>query len=354
MRKIKGSKFWHIYYYCYGRQFRESSKSESKIDAERLLQQRLTELGLGWQPEQKSDKLKYEDIRQLLLDDYRLKKRSSLVVLEDGTETVHGLDPLDSFFGGRRVLSITSEVLRAFVRERKKQAPGEIRVTDATVNRNLAMLHRMLSLAWREGKICSIPYFPMLPEKAPEKDFVDRDQFKSLYDELPERLRPIVTFLYRTGCTFGEAKAIRLNDVELNARTVQVGKGEPRVIPLDGQDELVAEIRRKLDRYETDEEDDRLFCVKNFRKAWQRACIRSSLGRMESMPGGREAYRGLLVRDLRRSALRNMIEKGDSEKVAMAISGHKTRKVFDRFNIVSMNQLREALKRVGDKVRDDG
>jgi hypothetical protein len=70
---------------------------------------------------------------------------------------------------------------------------------------------------------------------------------------------------------------------------------------------------------------------------------------MDLLPGGREVYRGLLIRDLRRSALRNMIESGVSEKVAMAISGHKSRKVFDRFNIVSTKQLRDAMQKVGEK-----
>lgn len=359
VRKVKGSRFWHIYYYCYGRQFRESSKSESKIEAERLLQQRLTEMGLGWQPEQKSEKLKYEDIRELLLEDYRSRGHSSLVVQEDGAATVSGLKHLDEFLGGRRVATITADVLRAFVRARMKRVPGRSWVTKSTVNRNLALLHRMMTLAWREGKIQSVPHFPMFPEKSTRKGFVDLEQFKRLCEELPRRTRLIVTFLYRTGCSFGEAQDICLSDVELEALTVRVGS-DRRIVPLDGQDELVAELKRRLDSYETDgrvedsesnEVDDRIFSIKNFRKAWQRACIRLGYGRVESLPGGREVYRGLLVRDLRCSALRNMIESGVSEKVAMAISGHKSRKVFERFNIVAINQLHDAMKQMGQNPR---
>jgi integrase len=74
--------------------------------------------------------------------------------------------------------------------------------------------------------------------------------------------------------------------------------------------------------------------INAFNKTWKAAVSRAG-------------YPDLLFHDLRRSAVRNMVQKaGLTQSEAMKISGHKTLSMFLRYNIVD----REGVKQSGKKM----
>jgi hypothetical protein len=92
--------------------------------------------------------------------------------------------------------------------------------------------------------------------------------------------------------------------------------------------------------------------IKTFNGAWATACETADLVNAKGQPTR-------LFHDLRRTGVRNLVRAGVPERVAMAISGHKTRSVFDRYNIVSERDLHDAARRLNAYVtdaekRDDG
>ena len=200
----------------------------------------------------------------------------------------------------------------------------------------------MFRLAAQDRKLRETPPIKLLKAPAPRKGFLEHESYTILRDALPYYLKPLFVMAYWTGMRRSELLDLRWDNVNLIDAQLRLDPGstkndEPRVIPLAG--ELLEWVKLQHQRRNLECPDcDFVFFrqgrpIRNFRKAWESSCAKANL-------------KGLLFHDLRRTGVRNLVRAGVSERVAMAISGHKTREVFERYNIVSERDLAEAASKL--------
>jgi integrase len=201
----------------------------------------------------------------------------------------------------------------------------------------------MFNLAIRAEKIIRRPHIPRLDERNVRQGFFELGEFNALLAALPPYLRPPITFGYWTGWRVqSEILTLTWQQVDLDSGTVRLqpgttknGDGRFIYLPTELRALLDSQWAEHLSLYprcpHVFHRDGRV--IKDFGGAWDRACREAVLS-------------GKIPHDFRRTAVRNMVKSGIPERVAMQMSGHKTRDVFDRYHIVSDGDLREAAVRL--------
>ena len=326
---LRGKTYW-IKYYEHGKPLFESSKSHLKMVARNLLAQRESDISKGKVPGIYFDKVTFDELAEDFLTDYRINKRKSI------TRAEISVKQLEKHFEGYRVPMITTPKIKAYIKSRLDEEAA-----NSTINRELSGLKRMFNLGAKQTppKVDRVPYIPMLKESNVRKGFFEHGDFLALREVLPEYLKGFSTVAYKTGWRASEIAGLTWKQVDRKQGIVSLEVGETkndeaRTVYLD--DELQEVFQKQWEKRKTlfpyvflnDKKTDK---IKRFDKSWKTACKDAKIGQR-------------LFHDLRRTAVRNMVRSGIQERVAMMISGHKTRSVFDRYNIVSDTDLKEAAR----------
>jgi integrase len=227
--------------------------------------------------------------------------------------------------------------------------------SSATLDREIELLKRMLNHAVRIGTLASNPLAQVRLRNEPNvrSRVLSDAQFARLFEASEEALRPILRMAFDTGMRLREMLHLRWERVDLRAGTVKLAAQDtkteaPRTVVLT---EAVLEQLRNLPRgiggaY--------VFPNPATGKPWQdiRKALRRALEAAQ--------LEGLWFHDLRRSFVTRARKAGIPESVVMRMSGHKTRAVFDRYNVVDESDQRIAagtldqLGRVLDTVAEEG
>jgi integrase len=354
--EVVGGKILWIGYFRAGKPYRESSHSESESKAKRLLKLREGQILEGRFPGLRVEKIRFEELAQDLINDYKVKGKKSIGRAERSLKHLRG------YFEGMRAIDVTTDRIKTYILQRQEEG-----AQNGTVNRELAALKRMFGLAEQctPPKVTRSPFIPHLQEGPPRQGYFEHNEYIALRKALPAYLKPPVIMAYHTGMRKEEILGLQWPQVDLMegkiTLTPQDTKNkESRVIYMEGELLEVITFQRVLRDQKSPgcpwvfftESGDR---IKDFRGAWDSACIEAGLCKTLTDDDGQPVKnkKGEVVKvpnklfhDFRRTAVRNMVWAGVPERVAMMISGHKTRSVFDRYNIVNEDDLKKASQRV--------
>lgn len=238
----KEDSIWWIKYYRNGRCYRESSESDSKMDAKRKLAIREGDIGKGLPVTPQNGRLLFADLLEDLMNDYRLNNGSVSTKYMDMRIRKH----IAPVFGHRRAGDISTADIKSFTNARKQAGAA-----NGTINRDLSAVKRAFSLALQCGKLMFAPHVPKLEEAPPRKGFFEPGMFRSLMMGLPDYLQLLVQFAYITGWRRSEIFNLEWRNVDFDAGEVRLDagttkNGEGRVFPFISRLRDLLEEQRTL------------------------------------------------------------------------------------------------------------
>jgi integrase len=324
------------------REIRESSHSTDENKARRLLRRRVQEIanhraGRGRFIGPPQDKITVRELLSALVRDYETRRLRSL------PQCVSNVRHLTRHLGNELAVSLRRDRLNWYVGIRRSEG-----ASDTTIDRETEKLGRAFQIAIDESRLAFKPKIPRLVKmhSNARQGFFEYADFKAVADATADAdVRDFLWWMFYTGMRPKEIRSLTWDAFDretwtltLAARDAKTGHG--RTFPLGGAWREI--IERRLVARE-------FGCAFVFHHKGRRMADATRLRAFRSACR-RAGVEGMLTYDLRRTAVRNMLQAGIDERVAMAVTGHVTRSTFDRYRIVNSANLRDAAAKLSGYV----
>lgn len=284
----------------------------------------------------------------------KLRNKPSAYVIEKCVEA-----SVKPFFGVKKVVKLKDKDFETY----REQRISEDGVSDATVDHDLTYLKAALNLEHKKKPHTRVPVVPTIPKSGVDnvrQGFLDLDGYDKVLDKLPVSLKCLFVVGYHIGNRKGTLLNLKWSQIDFEEGLIRFirkenGKPVPVFAPIYGDMHdwlrhqkafrdrkypncefvffwypIDCDIVPKLKGGRGGRRNEPGTPIKDFRFSWKEAVKEAK-------------HSELLFHDLRRSAVRNMVEKmGWSEKKAMMISGHKTDAMLRRYDIIPTEDIKES------------
>ena len=245
---------------------------------------------------------------------------------------VHQLIP---FFGNTLMQEIRPEQVEAYRAQRRKDNGSATSLQ--TINNDHIILKHCLNVAIRRGLLVSNPACKVpLPNPHNERDRVlTEEEWARLYEAAAPHLKPILLTAYHLGQRFGEIVDLTWDRIDLQRgfitlRAMDTKTKKPRQIPLTPAVRSTLVELSKVRRLNT----NHVFLyegqpIKEVKTAFTTA---------KKLAG----VKNFRFHDLRHCAATNLRRAGVDTATAMKIVGHKSERMWQRYNSIEEHDLLSA------------
>jgi integrase len=350
-RKGETSKYYICEFVYQGKRFQESTGATTKTVAKEYEKRRKAELeraAAGLPTEQKAKRIRtVEDVIGSYLEGYKLNHRPQSTLFATGR-----LKQVKRSLGKVVLSDLTEERIRGYIRQRQSEE-----VSGRTINMEIGELSRAIGQPWS----VLWPKVRKLEERKDVGRALSTSEQKALLDGLPNRRTPhigtLIPLLLLTGMRSGEGKSLRWGRVDLMAKTLQVGRaksanGTGRVIPINDDLASVLAAHRAwfVEQFGEPKPDHYLF-------PWGKPVPSDPTRHVTDISWGWDQLRAdtgvkCRIHDLRHTFATRLAENGVPESTMLALMGHMSRAMLERYSHIRMAAKRDAV--AGIRLREQG
>ena len=341
-RKSEASKFYVCEFVMHGKRIQESTGTTSKTVAKEYEKNRRSELeraAAGMPTQQKANRIRtVAEVVKPYLEGYELSHRAKSILFSKGR-----LGHVCRVLGTVLLSDLTEDRMRDYIRQRQ----GE-NVSGRTINMEVGELSRAIGHPWS----LLWPKVRKLEERKNVGRALSSEEQHRLLDGLKDRRTPhlptLVPLLLLTGLRAGEALSLTWGQADLFGRTLTVGRaktsnGTGRMIPINDELGAILASHRAwfVERFGEPESGHHLF-------PWGKPIPSDPARHATDITWGWDELRkdtGVQCRlhDLRHTFATRLAENGASESTMLALMGHMSRAMLDRYSHIRMAAKREAV-----------